>query len=189
MRRPQDTFDRDVEWLLCEADHAIGHRSSMGQQIDALLRGTPDTTYDPSLADPYQDWQVSSPSKPGVFDRHRRLWRVWTQLPTRHQAILTAQYCGTGRMQVRNPDGSMGYSTWPPGVLSEFGHLSGLALALAYERSAVEVFLRACQSHDEVTLAEHRKGVEMASREAHRAFREFGASEWLESGNGLARAS
>lgn len=186
MRHDPDLYSCDIEWLLTEADASIGYRSSLGSQIATLERGGQSGLYDPGCADPYRDYQVSSPDKPGCIDRYRRLWAVWTRLGIQHRTVLSARYTAVCRAQTRTTGGGWGYTNFPPGVASYLGDLAGVVLLLAADSGAIETVLTAAGKGNVGELGAWLKLATEASRAAHRAFREMGHAQWMEGAHAAA---
>jgi hypothetical protein len=178
MRHDPDLYSSDIEWLLTESDAALGYRSSLGSQIDTLLRGGSSGGYDVACADPYRDDQIGSIGQPGSATKHRRIWPVWIALPTIHKEILSARYTAHFRIQTKTRDGGYGWTAWPLGVMMMLGDLAGVVLLLARDADSLETVLTACAKCDTVALRPWLERATDASRAAHRAYREQQTYQW-----------
>ena len=186
-RRPdRDMYCSDIEWLLTESSAALGERSSFSSFIRTLQSGHSTKTYDPRDADPYTDWQVGmGPAGRGAFERHRRVWRLWTQLCPAHQHVLVLRYTWTCRVRLRKPNGDEYWADAPTGVRSELGEVAGVVLEMARRFDEIDNgdriarVLDACATHDSAALTSIVQEATEAVREAHTAYYELETAEWL----------
>lgn len=171
----------DLEWLLTESSAALGERSSFNSFVRTLQSGHATAHYDPSNADPFTDWQVRmGPRGQGAFARHRRVWRLWCQLPTEHQRTLTYRYTWTCQVPLKNPDGTERWEDSPQGLKSEVGvEVAGMVVHLAKERGCLAEVLQACEQHHSQAIEEIVATATEAVRAAHTAYYELETAEWL----------
>lgn len=159
-RKKPTVWDRDLEWLLCRAESALGARSSLASQIALLERGGAETH---QQHDPYTDRHVGwgPRSLEGSVARERRLRVAWRRLPSESQRVLLAHY--TTRLPTRyqgRHQAQESWQRWPRGTEAAFGQLVGVALYLAHGRDQLERVLTDCAG------ASHAKHEPLAT-EAH----------------------